>query len=152
MGLRGRVDDDGLAGVLAGADPTSGEMLNPAQDRVRVGGFDLVFAAPKPWSLCFALGEASAAEQVRLAHEAAVAAALGYLEREAVTVRRGDREHRRNVAAQGVVGAAFLHRTSRAPDPHLHTHVLVANLVADGDGRWSAFDARGLYAQASQAG
>ncbi|HWC40324.1 MAG TPA: MobF family relaxase, partial [Acidimicrobiales bacterium] len=55
-------------------------------------------------------------------------------------------------AVDGVVGAAFLHRTSRAPDPHLHTHVLVANVVEGSDRRWSAFDARGLYAHARTAG
>jgi conjugative relaxase-like TrwC/TraI family protein len=152
LGLRGRVGGAELAAVLAGAEPSSGEVLNQAQDRVRVAGFDLVFAAPKSVSLCFALGDAAAAEEVRLAHEAAVAAAVGYLEREAITARRGTGEQRCQVDVDGVVGAAFLHRTSRAPDPHLHTHVLVANLVEGSDGRWSAFDARGLYAQARTAG
>ena len=49
------------------------------------------------------------------------------------------------VAAGGFVAAAFLHRTSRAPDPHLHSHVLVANLAPGPDERWSALDARGLF-------
>ena len=44
-------------------------------------------------------------------------------------VRRGRggaiREH-----GEGFVAAAFRHRTSRAQDPHLHTHVIVANLAA----------------------
>ena len=31
--------------------------------------------------------------------------------------------------ATGLTGAAFLHRTSRAGDPQLHTHVVVANLI-----------------------
>lgn len=152
LGLRGSVDAAELEAVLAGADPASGEVLNPAQDRVRVAGFDLTFAAPKSVSLCFALGEPAAADHVRLAHESAVAAAVGYLEREAITARRGSGDSRHSVAVDGVVGAAFLHRTSRAPDPHLHTHVLVANVVAGSDHRWSAFDARGLYAHARTAG
>ena len=50
-----------------------------------------------------------------------------------------------SVPAGGFVAAAFLHRTSRAPDPHLHSHVLVANLAPGPDGRWSALDARGLF-------
>ena len=49
------------------------------------------------------------------------------------------------VASGGFVAAAFLHRTSRAPDPHLHSHVLVANLAPGPDERWSALDARGLF-------
>src|SRR5205814_2280671 len=34
---------------------------------------------------------------------------------------------------------------SRAGDPHLHTHVLAANLTKGADGRWSALDGRLLY-------
>ncbi|HWC39380.1 MAG TPA: relaxase domain-containing protein, partial [Acidimicrobiales bacterium] len=101
LGLHGRVGGGELAAVLAGADPVSGELLNRAQDRVRVAGFDLVFAAPKSVSLCYALADAPAAAEVRLAHEAAVAAAVGYLEREAVTARRGGGEQRRDVAVDG---------------------------------------------------
>jgi len=33
--------------------------------------------------------------------------------------------------------------------PHLHTHVVVANLGRGPEGRWSALDGRGLYAHAS---
>ena len=46
-----------------------------------------------------------------------------------------------------------MHRTSRADDPLLHTHVLVANLghTAD-DGRWRTLDARHLYTHAKTAG
>src|SRR5215203_4790245 len=53
--------------------------------------------------------------------------------------------------ASGLIAAAFRHRTSRAGDPQLHTHVLVANLGRGADGRWSALDGRRLYAQARAA-
>ena len=53
--------------------------------------------------------------------------------------------------AGGLVAAAFRHRTSRAGDPQLHTHVLVANLGRGPDGRWSALDGRRLYAHARAA-
>ena len=49
------------------------------------------------------------------------------------------------------MAAAFRHRTSRAGDPQLHTHVLVANLGRGLDGRWSALDGRRLYAHARAA-
>jgi conjugative relaxase-like TrwC/TraI family protein len=51
-----------------------------------------------------------------------------------------------------LVGAAFVHRTSRNGDPQLHTHVLAANAVLGEDGRWLAPDASGLYAHARTAG
>ena len=53
--------------------------------------------------------------------------------------------------AGGLVAAAFRHRTSRMGDPQLHTHVLVANLGRGPDGRWSALDARRIYAHARAA-
>jgi conjugative relaxase-like TrwC/TraI family protein len=50
------------------------------------------------------------------------------------------------------VAAAFMHRTSRAGDPQLHTHVLVANLTRGPDGKWSALDGRRIYAHTRTAG
>jgi ATP-dependent exoDNAse (exonuclease V) alpha subunit len=41
----------------------------------------------------------------------------------------------------GFVAAAYQHRTSRAQDPHLHTHVIVANMAkTPSDGEWRALD------------
>jgi len=77
------------------------------------------------------------------AHEASWQAALAYLEREACVVRRGHggavREH-----GEGFVAAAFRHRTSRAQDPHLHTHVIVANMTRTADGEWRALDGEAI--------
>ena len=54
--------------------------------------------------------------------------------------------------AAGFVAARFRHRTSRAGDPHLHWHVLVANMAQGIDGRWSALDGTALYAAKRTAG
>ena len=56
------------------------------------------------------------------------------------------------IAGNGFVAAAFRHRTSRAGDPQLHTHVLVANLTLGADGHWSTLDGRRIYAHAKTAG
>ena len=53
---------------------------------------------------------------------------------------------------RGFVGAAFGHRTSRAGDALLHTHVVVANRTQGPDGRWTALDARVIYRHAKTAG
>jgi hypothetical protein len=45
-----------------------------------------------------------------------------------------------------------VHRTSRALDPHLHSHVVVANLGRGNDDRFSALDGRGIYAHAAAMG
>jgi TrwC relaxase len=80
-----------------------------------------------------------------------VTQALRYLEREASEVRRG-KDGIDRLAGRGFVAAGFRHRTSRAGDPQLRTHVLVANMTCGADGKWSALDGRQLYLQAKTAG
>ncbi|UGS36114.1 ATP-dependent RecD-like DNA helicase [Capillimicrobium parvum] len=151
LGLEGDVADGELETLLVEArHPRTGEPLRPGGG-FAVQGFDLTFSAPKSVSVLFAAGD----EQVRTAvvrgHEAAVRDALGYLEREAVQVRRGAagavKEH-----AGGLIAGAYRHRTSRAGDPQLHTHVVAANLAQGADGRWTALHAAPLYAHAKTVG
>ena len=51
-----------------------------------------------------------------------------------------------------MIAAAFRHRTSRNGDPHLHTHVLVPNMVLGDDDRWATLDGRWLYTAAKTIG
>jgi conjugative relaxase-like TrwC/TraI family protein len=150
LGLAGEVDGDDLVAVLADRDPVSGTRLGCAANR-KVPGFDLTFSTPKTVSILFGLGEPDVARVVRVAHEEAVDGALGYLERWATWSRRG-RNGVDKVTGDGLVGAAFRHRTSRAGDPHLHTHVLVANTVRGSDGHWRTLDFRHVFAHAKTAG
>jgi conjugative relaxase-like TrwC/TraI family protein len=166
LGLVGVVGDEDLGTLLRGLNPASGERLrSPVRARMitvrkldvetgewreepkrhdPVSGYDLVFSCPKSVSLVHALTDD---ERVRLeiseAHEASWQAALGYLEREACIVRRGKGGHVREHGS-GFVTAAFRHRTSRAQDPHLHTHVVVANMTRAGDGEWRALDGEAI--------
>jgi conjugative relaxase-like TrwC/TraI family protein len=142
------VDPRGLAAALRGADPRSRRPLDAAHHRVKVAAIDCVFAAPKSVSVLHALGSDEAAAAVRAAHENAVCDVLGYLERQAAYVRRRERQ----VPSNGLLAAAFVHRTSRAPDPHLHTHLLVVNLGTENGERWSAIDTRPIYAHVAAAG
>lgn len=104
-------------------------------------------------SVVFGLAVADIAAVVAEAHDLAVDAALGYLERHATWTRRGEvMVASSRSEGNGLVAAAFRHRTSRAGDPHLHTHVLVANAVRGTDGRWSTVDARHFYWHSKTAG
>jgi conjugative relaxase-like TrwC/TraI family protein len=152
LGLRGEVEPLELHQVLYGADPRTGAPLTRAQGAPSVPGFDATFCAPKSVSLLYSLGQPETSNEVRNAHDAAVSASLKVLEHAAARARRGKGGTER-IDADGFVAAAFRHRTSRAGDPHLHTHVLVANVVHSPiDDRWSALDARPLYAWAKTAG
>ncbi len=152
LGLTGRVDAGALTAVLDGRSPTDPQRsLLSLRRPDRLPGYDLTFSAPKGVSLLFALGDPALMLEVRRAHDAAVTAALGYLEREAGEVRRG-KDGVSRLPGGGFVAAAFRHRTSRAGDPQLHTHVLVANMTRGADGRFSALDGHQLYVQAKTAG
>ena len=150
LGLAGPVDGDALRRALAGLDPQDGSPLRSSSSAVKVAGFDLTFSAPKSVSVLFGIGDRQLRAGVRAAQNRAVLEAVGYLERSAAAVRRGH-GGTEVVPATGLVAAAFRHRTSRAGDPQLHTHVLVANLGRGPDGRWSALDGRRLYAHARAA-
>jgi len=149
LGLTGVVEPDDLLQILDGHDPMSGDRITRTRQR-EVPGFDLTFCAPKSVSIVWALGDAEARRAAREAHEAAVDAALAYVERHACWSRRG-RNGIEQVRGGGFIGAAFRHRTSRAGDPHLHTHVLVANATRSDDG-WGALDGRHLFFHAKTGG
>ena len=150
LGLAGEVGDEVLRRVLRGTHPGSAHSLVKAHHD-RVPGFDLTFLAPKSLALLHELGSKEASNKAMSAHDAAVAAALDYLERHASGARRG-KGGRRSIGSKGFIAAGFRHRTSRAGDPLLHTHVLVANLIKGEDGKWGALDAKHLYRHAKTAG
>jgi hypothetical protein len=77
----------------------------------------------------------------------AVAGGLRYLERHAFRVRLKSRPAR----ASGIVGADYLHTTSRALEPQLHHHVVVANFGIGPDGVARALDARFVFHHAKTA-
>jgi len=106
---------------------------------------------PKSASVLFGIGGERVQREVLAAQDEAVAAGLAYLERHACRTRRGAGGHE-VVRGWGCIAAAFRHRTSRAGDPQLHTHVLVANATRRADGLWGTLDGRQLYAHAKTAG
>jgi conjugative relaxase-like TrwC/TraI family protein len=145
--LKGQVEAKALKALL---DESGGDPSEP-RPRRKVPGFDLTFSAPKSVSVVFGIADDDVQRRVMDAHRVAVESALAYLEREAVRVRRGQ-GGREVIGAGGLLAAAFDHRTSRAGDPQLHTHVLIANQSRGADGRWSALDGRLLYRHAKTAG
>lgn len=150
FGLRGAVDGADLDVVLGGRHPRTGREMTVR--RGRIAGYDLTFAAPKSASVLFALGGPDVAVEVLDAHHRAVDSAMGYVARRACSARRSEGGTRHVVAVEGPIAATFAHGVSRLLDPHLHTHVVVANLGHGPDGRWTALDGRGLFAHAAAAG
>jgi conjugative relaxase-like TrwC/TraI family protein len=153
LGLEGKVDPDQLIAMLTGVNPATGEPLGlrHVAGRGPVPGFDLTFSAPKSVSLTWALGGEDAGAEVAAAHAKAVKAALDYLQREACWTRRG-KGGREFLKGNGFLAAAYVHRSSRAGDPQLHTHVLIANATKGADGRWTRLYHPAIYNHAKTAG
>ncbi len=157
LGLRGSPILEEVRRLLHGIDPTSGETLSPQwQSRRTIAAFDVVLSTPKSVSLLHALASPEASDRIGAAKEAAVVATLRFLEDEVLRTGRravvpaglrGERPggRRELLGTRGAVGVAFPHRTSRANDPHLHTHLVIANVACGVDDRWRSLDSRRIY-------
>jgi conjugative relaxase-like TrwC/TraI family protein len=170
--LSGDVDPDDLRAVLAGLLPGGGGLTpngtHPVAHPRRVPGFDLTFKVPKSVSVLYAVSDDPRIQGAIIeAGNTAVDHVIGWLEREAVRVRRGSnsvplveqrqalggqRDGIREIETTGLVAASFRHRTSRAGDPFLHWHVLAANMAQGVDGKWSSIVHPQLYSHAKAAG
>lgn len=136
---RGPADERELSGWVA----KSGR-----QNTKAVAGFDLTFTPVKSVSALWAVAPREISQEIEAAHDAAIAAALEYLEEHACFTRLGNGGVAQ-VDANGLIAAAFTHRDSRAGDPNLHTHVAISNKVSttlpDGTTKWLALDGAALY-------
>ncbi len=139
------VDEHELAAVFRdGCDPHTGEPLGRP---LKVAGYDLTFTAPKSASVLWALGDEPTRRTVAAAHESAVHQAVGFVEQSVLRTRVGAGGVRQ-IRTRGMVAAAFDHWDSRAGDPNLHTHVIVANRVQGIDGAWRSVDGTTIHAAA----
>lgn len=153
LGLAGAVDRETFQRVLAGELP-NGQELGTMRDGKwqHKPGWDLTFSAPKSVSI---LAEVAGDRRLIAAHEEAVRAALGYIEREAAITRLhtrhgGDVVHHEKTG--NLVIAAFRHATSRASEAQLHTHAVVGNATLSADGKWRSLETRDMYQIARLAG
>jgi len=149
LGLGGEVSHEQYTALLDGKHPATGDVLvsrpEPrtfvdADGRKRrldpILGYDIRFAAPKSISLLYAVGSPEVRTTILAAHDYAVGEGVAYLERHACFVQRG-KGGAVIEPGGGFISMAFRHRSSRAGDPALHTHLLTANMTrAASDGRW----------------
>lgn len=115
------------------------------ETRHAVVGFDLTFSVPKSVSVLWALSPRGVQDQILQTHHQAVNATLQWLETYVIHTRAG-RNGVAHLGTRGAIAAAFDHWESRAGDPQLHTHMVIANRVQRiTDGAWVTLDSRTLY-------
>lgn len=133
-----------------GIEPSNAQLVqfvaqNSKAHQKAVAGYDLVFTPPKSVSIAWGLGDEQLRRGIEAAHERAIQDVIRHLEKNVVMTRRGRNGVRQIDTAGGVIGTKFRHWDSRAGDPNLHDHVVIANRVQGVDGQWSSIDGRMLY-------
>ena len=145
LGLSGKVRADDFLRLCDNQHPATGETLTQRQRATRMEAgegtsarrvfYDFTFSPPKSVSIA-ALAGADA--RILEVHAQAVKSALREFEAFAGTrVRLGGIQADR--LTRNFISALFTHETSRALDPHLHTHCIVFNATFDPiETRWKA--------------
>jgi conjugative relaxase-like TrwC/TraI family protein len=146
LGLTGRVGAEAFLRLCENQHPASGETLTQRLNSTRMDEasdstanrrifYDFTFSPPKSVSVAALVG---ADGRILEAHAHAVRSALKEFEAFATTrVRIGKANCDRSTG--NFMAAMFTHDTSRALDPHLHTHCIVFNTTFDVvENRWKA--------------
>lgn len=140
-----------LEKILNGVHPETGASLVQSQaGREHRPGWDLTFSTPKSVSAVWAVADPELRQQIEDAHEHAVREAKKYLDQNAGFTRRG--KGGEELEQVSLIGIEYQHATSRAEDPHLHSHLLIVNVAKRSDGSLGTIDSRPLYQHRMAAG
>lgn len=156
LGLTGQPDRESFQAVFSGCDPATGERLkqtntNNADPSKERAGFDLAFNADKSVSALYAMGDESTKQALERAMQDSARQTLDYMAQQGyLSARTGKAGMGGNVASDRYLAAVFTHCTNRNQDPHLHTHVELANMVQGPDGKWRALDSSELFRRQSE--
>jgi conjugative relaxase-like TrwC/TraI family protein len=140
LGLHGSIRPDDFTALLEGRAP-DGTPLVLAQQATgrRRAAWDFTCSADKTVSIAALVFDDS---RLIDAHDNAVRRAVAELEPFVQTRAKAGTE----VQTTGRIAAAlFRHESSRALDPQLHTHVVIANVTRRDDGAWRAIYERDLF-------
>ena len=139
QGLKGQIVAEDMVRALSGTVKHTGEDISTRGGQTaetRRMGEELMIAAPKSVSIM-------AVEDPRIvqAHQAAVRAAMKYVESEMVHARIGKGGGKGNDFSGNLTAGLYVHEDARDSDtgrvaPHLHTHAVISNVTQRSDGQW----------------
>ena len=145
LGLNGKIREADFLALCENQNPQLGDTLTQRTNSVREQDgataanrrifYDFTFSPPKSVSLAALVADD---QRIVEAHHRAIQIALCEFESFAATrVRKSNADSSR--FTRNVVAGLFTHDTSRALDPHLHTHCIVFNATFDpAEQRWKA--------------
>ncbi|MEL7464769.1 MAG: MobF family relaxase [Pseudomonadota bacterium] len=135
-GLSGHVDPGKFSEIMQGFTPDERRLgYEKNGEHVHQAGTDMTFSAPKSVSVMALL---SGDKRIVTAHDAAVKTALDYAEKTYLQTRMKDPITGKveRLGGQKMIAGVFRHDSSRALDPQLHSHAVVANMTIGEDGKW----------------
>jgi conjugative relaxase-like TrwC/TraI family protein len=152
------VDGADFIALMEGRHPGTGGWLRPeGAGGGRGGGIDVTFSAPKSISTVWALGDPWQREQIEQAHGRAVEQTIHHLREQVPVVRRRYSGQVVEEQAKDVIATEYRHTTARgvsgaqAPDPQLHSHVVLTGAVREDD-RIVAVASRPIFRSARELG
>jgi conjugative relaxase-like TrwC/TraI family protein len=152
------VDGVDFIALMEGRHPGTGRWLRPeGAGGGRGGGIDVTFSAPKSVSTVWALGDSWQRQQIEQAHARAVEQTTLYLRERVLVVRRRYSGQVVEEHAKDVIATEYRHTTARgvsgaqAPDPQLHSHVVITGAVREDD-RIVAVASRPIFRSARELG
>ena len=153
LGLSGVTTEKDFLNLCRNIHPRTDEQLTPRLNSKRVSVdkdgnvhesanrrvfYDFTLSPPKSVSIAALVGND---QRIIEAHDEAVQVAMRELQIYAATRIRKQNQYAQRVTGN-VVGAVFRHDTSRALDPHLHSHCILFNATRDSvEDRWKALEA-----------
>ncbi|HUN78033.1 MAG TPA: MobF family relaxase [Solirubrobacteraceae bacterium] len=152
------VAGDDFVALMEGRHPGTGRWLRPTgAGGGRGGGIDVTFSAPKSVSVAWALSDPWQRERIEAAHAQAVEQAVLYMRERVPLVRRRQNGPVIEEQAKDLIAAEYRHTTARgvsgapAPDPQLHSHVVITAVVRE-DERVVAVASRPVFRSAREVG
>lgn len=130
-------------------NPSTGKPLNnQSQNRNinsdSVSGFDLTFSMPKSVNVLWATGDKETRRRIMECYYESIDRTMEWWQ-DNIAMTRVGRGGLAQMKVKGITAIRFDHWDTREHDPHLHSHVVVSNIVQRADGGWGALDGSVIY-------
>jgi conjugative relaxase-like TrwC/TraI family protein len=137
FGLSGTCAEPDFLNAISGNDPRGTQIIQDGVNGEHRAAIDIPLAAPKSVSV---MALHAGDKNLVAAHQKAVADTIDYIERNYLYARKTVDGVTRAFKTGNGLFATFMHSTSRANDPHLHTHTLTLNMTQTDAGYRAVFN------------
>jgi len=149
LGLSGQVQKDDFRKLCEGRHPVTDERLAVIDRQVKRVCYFAQISPPKDVSVAYLVGND---ERIGGWWKEAVAETVKEIEMVTETRIRMGGEQNQNRTTGSMVAAMVTHEASRALDPQLHTHFVLANATQTESGKWFALHENGMLEAVRYAG